>query len=347
MSIDERSLRSRLTETAGQAGPLRFSPEDLAARVRGVRRRRRQAWVGAAVVVVAAGGSAIGIPLGVGAGGPGAGGPGGGGPGGGGPGVGGPGVISSPAPLPPGLSYTVTVNGHSQALPAQGPPEPAEYYVTPEEKVTITVVVAVPAHPAITFLKLGITDGTLGPGELNQVLAASARGQLRPGAHRFVMHWTAPTGLGPGATRLLAVDWAWPGGEVEGGLATFTAPPGTPFSAAAVRRLRVTMLAAASGCGDPRPEWIVAVRTTRAAAAAAIGDRGDISGDTGQAVYLLVMKGHFSGNHAMAPPCAHAAPGHYYAMIVDAATFASIEMDLRAAPPAVRLASLGPVASLT
>ena len=111
--------------------------------------------------------------------------------------------------------------------------------------------------------------------------------------------------------------------------------------------LCATMLGAASGCSDPRPEWIVAVRTTRAKAAAAIGDRGDISGDTDQAVYLLVMKGNFSGNHATAPPCAHAAPGHYYAMIVDAATFATIEMDLRAAPPAVRLQTLGPVATLT
>jgi hypothetical protein len=177
-------------------------------------------------------------------------------------------VISPPAPAAPGLSYSVTVNGHSQALPAEGPPEPAERYVTPEEKVTITVDVTVPAHPAITFLKLGITNGALGPGELNPILAASAHGQPRPGIHRFVMHWTAPTGLGPGpgprATRLLAVDWAWPGGEVVGGLATFAAPPGAPFSAAAVRRLRATMLAAASGCSDPRPEWIVAVRTTRA-----------------------------------------------------------------------------------
>ncbi len=255
--------------------------------------------------------------------------------------------MSSPPPAPPGLSYTVTVNGHSQALPAEGRPELAEYYVTPEEKVTITVDVTVPAHPAITSLKLGITDGVLSPGELNPVLAASARGQLRPGVHRFTVRWTAPAGLGPRAIRLLAVDWAWPGGELEGALAEFTAPPGAPFSAAAVSRLRATMLTAASGCSDPRPEWIVAVRTTRAKAAVAIGDRGDISGDTGQAVYLLVMKGSFSGNHATAPPCAHAAPGHYYAMIVDAATFATIEMDLRAAPPAVRLQTLGPVATLT
>ena len=341
MSIDERSLRSRLAETAGQAGPPGFTPGDVASRVRRVRlRRRRRAWVSAAVVVAAAG-TAITIPL-VGGGG-GAGGVGGGGGGRGG----GPGAISSPPPAPPGLSYTVTVNGHSQALPAQGRPEPAEYYVTPEEKVTITVSVTVPAHPAITSLKLGITDGVLSPGELNAVLAASARGPLRPGVHRFAMHWTAPGGLGPGATRLLAVDWAWPGGKVEGALAEFVAPPGAPFSAAAVARLRATMLAAASGCSDPRPEWIVAVRTTRAKAAAAIGDRGDISGDTDQAVYLLVMKGSFSGNHATAPPCAHAAPGDYYAMIVDAATFATIETDLRAAPPAVRLQTLGPVATLT
>lgn len=336
MSIDERSLRSRLAETAGQAGPPGFTPEDVASRVRRVRlRRRRRAWASAAVVVAAAG-SAITIPLVVGGSGS-----------GGGSGGDGPGVMSSPPPAPPGLSYTVTVNGHSQALPAEGRPEPAEYYVTPQEKVTITVDVTVPAHPAITSLKLGITDGVLSPGELNPVLAASARGQLRPGVHRFTVRWTASAGLGPGAIRLLAVDWAWPGGELEGALAEFTAPPGAPFSAAAVSRLRATMLAAASGCSDPRPEWIVAVRTTRAKAAAAIGDRGDISGDTDQVVYLLVMKGSFSGNHAPAPPCAHAAPGHYYAMIVDAATFATIEMDLRAAPPAVRLQTLGPVATLT
>ncbi len=63
MSIDERSLRSRLAETAGQAGPPGFTPEDVASRVRRVRlRRRRRAWASAAVVVAAAG-SAITIPL--------------------------------------------------------------------------------------------------------------------------------------------------------------------------------------------------------------------------------------------------------------------------------------------
>ncbi len=44
MSIDERELRSRLAESAALAGPPCFTAEDLAARVRRIRRgRRRQA----------------------------------------------------------------------------------------------------------------------------------------------------------------------------------------------------------------------------------------------------------------------------------------------------------------
>ena len=98
MSIDERELRSRLAETAALAGPPRFTTEDLAARVRRTRRRRRsRAGIIAAVLVVAVA-SAVAIPLALG-------------------GTSQP-VISAPGPLPPGLSYTVTVNGQTRAIPA-------------------------------------------------------------------------------------------------------------------------------------------------------------------------------------------------------------------------------------
>ena len=63
MSTDERELRSRLAETAALAGPPRFTTEDLAARVRRIRRRRRSRARIIAAVSVAAVASAIAIPL--------------------------------------------------------------------------------------------------------------------------------------------------------------------------------------------------------------------------------------------------------------------------------------------
>jgi len=327
MPIDERELRSRLEETAERAQAPRFTPEDVAARARRIRRRRRnRALVGAAVLVPAVA-VAVAVPLLS-------------------RGKGQPAVISSPAVAPPGPSYAVTVNGETSVVP--GPAGPREYYVTPHEKLTIAVDVTVPAHPLITALRIGISEGVLGP-PLSQVLASSAQVPLRPGVHRFVLHWTAPTGLGPGNIRLLATQWRWAGtsqGYASQAIAEFVAPPGRPFSAAAVGRLRSAVLQEASSCDDPRPASVVAVRTTLAKATGEMGG-GDTGSNSAEAVYLVVMHGNFTSRHATTPPCVAAPPGHYFLTMIDASTFMTIEERLTDQPPAVRLQTLGTVRNLT
>jgi len=96
MSIDERELRSRLAETAALAGPPRLTTDGLAAQVRRIRRGRRQRAGIITAVSAAAVASAVAVPLTLG-------------------GTSQP-VISRPAAAPPGLSYTVTVNGQTRAV---------------------------------------------------------------------------------------------------------------------------------------------------------------------------------------------------------------------------------------
>jgi hypothetical protein len=87
------------------------------------------------------------------------------------------------------------------------------------------------------------------------------------------------------------------------------------------------------------------VRTTYGQAEAAIGEPA--AGDTGQAVYLLVMEGDFTAYHAQEPPCLGAPAGHYFYTVVDAATFEWTSKWLSNRPPKVRLQTLGPARNLT
>jgi hypothetical protein len=122
--------------------------------------------------------------------------------------------VSHP-PLPaPGLSYTVTVNGRTEAHRLPG------YVISPGEDLAITVDVTVPAHVPVTGLWLGITDGVLsGPASMSPILAARTGTRLLPGVHRFRLHWVVPGGLRPGASRQLSAGWAWAGGQWPPGAA--------------------------------------------------------------------------------------------------------------------------------
>jgi len=257
MSIDERELRSRLAESAALAGPPRFTTEDLAARVRRIRRgRRRRAGIIAALSAVVVVASAVAIALTLG-------------------GTSQP-VISEPGPRPPGLSYTVTVNGQTRAIPATGAAQ--LFTVTPGERLTMTVQVTVPGPRAMTALWLGITNAVLsGHANMEPVLAASTRVPLRPGAHRFVLHWTVPAGLAPGTSRQLSAEWAWRGpepGSAEREVASFAVPlpSGAAAPAAVARHLRTKALHAVTICDGARPAWIRAVRTTFSKAMAVVGE---------------------------------------------------------------------------
>ncbi|HYZ56937.1 MAG TPA: hypothetical protein VE733_26035 [Streptosporangiaceae bacterium] len=338
MSIDERELRSRLAETAALAGPPRFTTEDLAARVRRIRRRRRRRAGIIAAVSVAAVASAVAIPLTRG-------------------GTSQP-VIMHPPPAAPELSYMVTVNGQTRAVPATGPAALPLFTITPGERLTMTVEVTVPAPRAMTALWLGITNGMLssrpgGPADMKPILAASTRVPLRPGTHRFVLHWTVPAGLRPGTSRQLSVEWAWSGsepGEAERIVAEFAVPlpSGASSPAAVARRLRSMVLHAARSCDGARPDWILAVRTTFSKAMAMAGGGDDIAGNATDAVYLVLMKGDFTlYNGGPAPSCAHAPTGHYFSAIIDAATFVTLEAGRGNRPLPVPLQTLGPVLNLT
>ena len=331
MSIDERELRSRLAETAALAGPPRFTTEDLAARVRRIRRRRRGRAGIIAAVAAAAVASAVAIPLTRGA-------------------TSQP-VISAPAPPPPGLSYTVTANGQTRAVSVMG--AVPLFTITPGERLTVTVGVTVPGPQAMTALWLGITNGVLsGHANMKPILAASTRAPLRPGAHRFVLHWTVPAGLRPGTSRQLSVDFTWPGpepGENEREIADFAVPlpSGAASPAAVAGRLRTMALHAVASCDGARPAWILAARTTFSKAMAIVGGGNDVADNAGDAVYLVLMKGDFTFYNGGPVRCADAPTGRYFSAVVDAATFVTLEAGLGNRPPPVPLQTLGPVLNLT
>ncbi len=333
MSIDERELRSRLAESAALAGPPRFTTEDLAARVRRIRRgRRRRAGIIAALSAVVVVASAVAIALTLG-------------------GTSQP-VISEPGPRPPGLSYTVTVNGQTRAIPATGAAQ--LFTVTPGERLTMTVQVTVPGPQAMTALWLGITNGVLsGHANMEPVLAASTRVPLRPGAHRFVLHWTVPAGLAPGTSRQLSAEWAWRGpepGSAEREVASFAVPlpSGAAAPAAVARHLRTKALHAVTICDGARPAWIRAVRTTFSKAMAVVGGGNDIADKAAGAVYLVLMKGDFAfRDSGPVRPCAHGGPtGRYFTAVFDAATFVTLEAGLGNRPLPVPLQTLGPALNL-
>jgi hypothetical protein len=330
MPIDEQELRSRLAETAALAGPPRFTAGDLAAEVRRARGRRRRTGIIAAVAVVVVA-LAVAIPL-----------------------TRGPGqtVISEPSPPAPGLSYTVTANGEARSVPASGGALPL-FAITPGERLTVAVEVRVPEPEPMTALWLGITNGVLsGHSNMEPVLAASTRRPLRPGAHRFVLHWAIPAGLRPGSSRQLSVEWVWAGpepGRAEREVAVFAVPlPSRATSPAAVaRQLLATARHAVAICGGGRPAWIRAVRTTFGQATAVVGGGGEIADDPTAAVYLVLMKGDFIlANGGPVPSCAQAPNGHYFSAIVDAATFTTLEAGLSNRPPSAALQTLGPVQNL-
>jgi len=330
MPIDEPELRLRLAEMAALAGPPRFTTEDLSARVRRIRRqRRRRSGIIAAVSV-----AAVAIPLTRG-------------------GTSQP-VISRPAPAPPGLSYTVTANGQTRAVPATGAAQ--LFTITPGKRLTMTVEVTVPGPRAMTALWLGITNRVLsGHANMKPVLAANTRAPLRPGAHRFVLHWTVPAGLRPGTSRQLSVEWAWRGpepGNAEREVAYFAVPlpPGATSPAAVAHRLRTKALHAVTICDGARPAWIRAVRTTFSKAMTLVGGGNGIADKDTDAVYLVLMKGDFAFRDSgpVPPSCAHAGPtGRYFTAIFDAATFVTLEAGLGNHPPPVPLQTLGSVLNLT
>lgn len=225
------------------------------------------------------------------------------------------------------------MNGQAPGVPeslADGPAGEPQFDVAPGEKVTIAMSVTVPAHT-------------------EPVLATAAH--LAPGAHEFTVHWTVPMGTAPRLGYQLAMAAYWPKGTrnepeaEEVPMAGFGMKPGIPVPPAAATRLRTQALRAAANDGDARPDWIVAVRTTFAKAMAAVDPGDNMPAITPSTpVYVYVTKGNFEIGAGPAP--GSPVKGHYVSAIIDAKTFSGYEGGLSRQGPAVRLASLGPLASL-
>jgi hypothetical protein len=362
MQNDQTEVRRYLAAAAARASTPQFTAEDVAVRVRRI--RRRQARTGTAVSVVAAAVTAAAvIPLTLG---------------------GTPDQVSAPAAaghnpaststgtqppggvIPPGsiagsvqppLPWTVAVNGQARGVPeslADGPTGGPQFDVAPGETVTIAMTVTVPAHTEMTKFFLGITGDTagIGPGGpigMKPVLATAAH--LAPGAHKFTVRWTVPRGAAPSLGYRLATAALWPKGTKnesvaeEGPLVDFGVKLGIPVPPAAATRIRTQALRAAENDGDAKPAWIVAVRTTFGKAMAVI-DPGDnmptLNPNT--PVYVYVMKGDFE--IGAGPASSSPVTGHYASAIIDAKTFSAYEGGLCGQGPTVPLASLGPLASL-
>jgi hypothetical protein len=122
--------------------------------------------------------------------------------------------------------------------------------------------------------------------------------------------------------------------------------PGLAITSAAAARLDAVAIAAARASGDARPSWIEAVITThgKALESATPGDT-EPSGN-GSTVYLITMKGHFTGYDAPVPPGARLPTGAYISLVVSASTFAVTDWGISPHAPPVAPASLGPVRSL-
>ena len=225
----------------------------------------------------------------------------------------------------------------------------------------MTVKVTVPGPQVITDLWLGIINGleTVGPTNvpvnMKPILAESIRAPLRPGAHRFVLHWTVPAGMKPGASRQLAAEYAWSrpdSGQTETEFADFAVPLPSTSPAAVAHRLRAMALRDVAICGRARPAWIHAVRTTfsKVMAIPDVAQGINIADDATDAVYLVLMKGDLifhDGGPILSGACAHAPSGHYFSAVFDAATFVTLEEGLGPRFVSVPLQTLGPMLNLT
>jgi hypothetical protein len=119
--------------------------------------------------------------------------------------------------------------------------------------------------------------------------------------------------------------------------------PGLAVTAAAATRLNSIAAGFARENGDARPAWIDAVTTThgKALESATPGDTEPLGNRT--TVYLITMKGHFTGYGASVPAGARLPTGTYLSIVVNARTFMVTDWGLSPHAPPVAPASLGPV----
>jgi hypothetical protein len=122
--------------------------------------------------------------------------------------------------------------------------------------------------------------------------------------------------------------------------------PGLAVSAAAANRLDGIARGFAKANGDSRPAWINAVITTHARALASATPGDSEAAGARADVYLITMRGHFTGHMAAVPPGAKLPTGSYLSIVISARSFMVMDWGLSPGAPPVSPASLGPVRSL-
>jgi hypothetical protein len=98
--------------------------------------------------------------------------------------------------------------------------------------------------------------------------------------------------------------------------------------------------------GDHAPEWVSAVVTTHEKALTSATPGDFVPGSEHTVVYLVTMKGHFTGYNFSRPHGARLPAGSYSSFVIDAETFRGMDSGLGDRPPPVAPASLGPVTRL-
>jgi hypothetical protein len=191
MPIDEQELRQSLVQTAARATAPQFTASDLGRPIARRRERFIAGLAGAALAVVAL---AVAVPVA----------------------LSGTQQAAGYAPPPPlTLSYSITVNGLTQADRSYGAAQP-HFSVVPGQKAIIAVDITVPPRATVTGVWLGITDGILtprpsGPLDMRPVLVRDAPVRLGPGKYQFRQQWSVPASLHSGTSRQLSAEWAWTG----------------------------------------------------------------------------------------------------------------------------------------
>ena len=124
-----------------------------------------------------------------------------------------------------------------------------------------------------------------------------------------------------------------------------SARTGRPVPASAVPRLRAIAKRFAKLNGGLALTQATAVLTTHRKALTSATPGDFVPGSGGVPVYLVTMQGRFTVE-APAPPGAAAPTGRYASLVLDARTFAGLDMGVGDNPPPVSPDSLGPVTDL-
>jgi hypothetical protein len=115
------------------------------------------------------------------------------------------------------------------------------------------------------------------------------------------------------------------------------------IAASVAHRLDAIAVAFARHDGAARMDWVTAVLTTHARALAAAAPGHALPYAAGAAVYLITMKGHFTGRSAVISAGTAPPTGTYLSLVISARTFAVIYSALSREAPIVSPAVLGPV----